>query len=261
MTVAEQGRPCVIRATMPNVATLRASSPTGARQRAETRWASLAGVAVSVATALGILAGAVLLVLPPFVLHPLLDAAGSATFLGVTSAEAHRSSDLTVTELLLGPGTFAFAGPGGGTLFDALEASHLRDARALLFGFLAVAALAIVLVALHLLRAPRGAAWRRVARGGGGLTAGILVLGAVALLAFEPAFESFHRIFFPGGNWAFDPGSQRLVQLYPLPFWRYVSALVGAIAAVLGAATWWWGRRRASEAVAASGAAAAEGRG
>jgi len=36
------------------------------------------------------------------------------------------------------------------------------------------------------------------------------------------------------------------VQLYPMPFWRYVTALVGAIAAVLGAATWWLARRRAA---------------
>lgn len=248
---------------MPNVATLRASSPAVARQRSGTRWGSITGVAVAVATALGILAVAVLLALPPFVLHPLLDAAGSAAFLGVDPAEAHRFSDLTVTELLLGPGTFAFAGPGGGALFDASEASHLRDARALLFGFVAVAVLAIVLVAPHLRRAPREAAWRRVARGGGGLAAGIVVLGAVALLAFEPAFELFHRIFFPGGNWAFDPGSQRLVQLYPLPFWRYVSTLVGAMAALLGVATWWFARRRASRAAAAAApaaASAAEGR-
>jgi len=225
--------------------------------------ASVAGAAASVGTALGVLALSVILVLPPFVLHPLLDVAGSATFLGVNPAEAHRFSDMTVTELLLGPGSFAFAGPGGGALFDASEASHLRDARALLFGFLAVAASAIVLVALHLRRAPRAEAWRRVARGGGGLAASIVVLGAVALLAFEPAFELFHRIFFPGGNWAFDPGSQRLVQLYPLSFWRYVSTLVGTIAALLGVATWWFARRRASRAgvaAAASVASAAEAR-
>ncbi len=231
---------------MPNVATLRASSPTVGRPRAATRWASVAGVAVSLATAMSLLAVALLLVLPPFVLHPLLDAAGSPAFLGVTSADAHRLSDLTVAELILGPGTFAFAGPGGGPLFDTSEASHLRDARALLYGFLASAALAFALVVIVLVRGRRELAWRRVGRGGGGLSAGIVFLGVVALFAFEPAFELFHRVFFPGGNWAFDPGSQRLVQLYPMPFWRYVTALVGAIAAVLGAATWWLARRRAA---------------
>jgi len=225
-----------------------------ARGRAGTRHASLLGVAVSVATALTVLAVAVLLVLPPFVLHPLLDAAGSASFLGVTSGEAHRLSDLTVTELVLGPGTFAFAGPDGGPLFDASEAAHLRDARALLYGFLGLSAVAAVLAVGSSLRARRGEAWRRMARGGGGLALGIVVIGAVALLAFEPAFELFHRVFFPGGNWAFDPGSQRLVQLYPLSFWRYASTLVGVIALILGAGTWALARPRAAR-------SAADGRG
>lgn len=236
---------------MPNVATLRATSPSVTHPHAQSRRTSLVGVAVSMATALSILAVAVLLVLPPVVLHPLLDVAGSASILGVTSGEAHRLSDLTVTELILGPGTFAFAGPGGGPLFDASEAAHLRDARALLYGFLAVAALAAVLVVGSSLRTQRGESCRRVARGGGALAVGIVVVGAVALLAFEPAFELFHRVFFPGGNWAFDPGSQRLVQLYPLTFWRYVSALVGVIALILAAGTWALARRRAADVIAA----------
>ena len=238
---------------MPSVATLRTTSPLVARGRAGTRHASLRGVAVSVATALTILAVAVLLVLPPVVLHPLLDAAGSASFLGVTSGEAHRLSDLTVTELVLGPGTFAFAGRDGGPLFDTSEASHLRDARALLYGFLAVCAMAAVLVVAATMRARRSDVWRDVARGAGGLAVAIVMIGAIALVAFEPAFELFHRIFFPGGNWAFDPGSQRLVQLYPLAFWRYVSALVGIIAVALAIATWWLARRRATDARADEG--------
>ncbi len=240
---------------MPSVATLRATSRSVTHPHAQSRRASLVGLAVSVATALSILAVAVLLVLPPVVLHPLLDAAGSASFLGVTSGEAHRLSDLTVTELVLGPGTFAFAGPGGGSLFDASEAAHLRDARALLYGFMAVSALAAMLAVGSSLRDQRGESWRRVARGSGGLAVGIVVLGAIALLAFEPAFELFHRVFFPGGNWAFDPGSQRLVQLYPLAFWRHVSALVGIIALILAAGTWALARRRAPDAIAADGGA------
>ncbi len=238
---------------MPSVATLRTTSPVVARGRAGTRHASLPGVAVSVATALTILAVAVLLVLPTFVLHPLLDAAGSASFLGVAPDEARRYSDLTVTELVVGPGTFAFAGPGGGPLFDAAEASHLRDARALLYGFLAVCAVAAVLAIAASIRARRSDVWRDIARGSGGLAVAIVLIGVIALVAFEPAFELFHRIFFPGGNWAFDPGSQRLVQLYPLAFWRYVSALMGVIALVFGAATWALARRSTADAGADEG--------
>jgi uncharacterized membrane protein len=78
------------------------------------------------------------------------------------------------------------------------------------------------------------------------------LLGVAAAVAFEPAFELFHRIFFLGGNYAFDPSFQRLVQLYPFAFWQYVSGLVGAIAAVLGLLTWWLAGRRARRSASSS---------
>ncbi len=46
-------------------------------------------------------------------MHPVLDAAESAAWLGTDRATAHALSDRTVTELLFGPATFAFGGPSG----------------------------------------------------------------------------------------------------------------------------------------------------
>ena len=40
--------------------------------------------------------------------------------------------------------------------------------------------------------------------------------GALGVLLFEPAFTLFHELFFPGGNWQFDPRTDRLVQLFPV---------------------------------------------
>lgn len=208
----------------------------------------LGAVVLPLATALALLALAVLLVLPPPVLHQLLDAADSAAWLGVSRAEAHRFSDATVAELVLGPGTFQIAGPTGTPLYDASEVGHLRDARVLFYGFLLLAVVSATAVILGLARS-RGAArretWGRIAKGGAGLAIGVAVLGVVALVAFEPAFELFHRIFFPGGNWAFDPATQRLVQLYPFLFWQLASGLIGLIAAVLGVGAWWIASRKA----------------
>ena len=34
---------------------------------------------------------------------------------------------------------------------------------------------------------------------------GVVVLGVVALVAFDALFETFHRIFFPAGSYPFDP--------------------------------------------------------
>jgi uncharacterized membrane protein len=65
-----------------------------------------------------------------------------------------------------------------------------------------------------------------------------VVIGVVGSVAFEPMFELFHRIFFPGGNWAFDPRTERLVQLYPYAFWQLIAAGLGLVSGVLGVVTW-----------------------
>src|SRR5438132_1500168 len=74
---------------------------------------------------------------------------------------------------------------------------------------------------------------------------GTIVLGVVGWFAFEPLFELFHRVFFPGGNWAFDARSSRLVQLYPYAFWQLAATGLGTGVAVLGILAWAVGRRRA----------------
>lgn len=203
-------------------------------------------VVLPAATVVVLLAGALLAVLSPHWVNTAIDLAGSPAILGVPAADTHRISEATVAELLFGPGTFAVTGPDGGRFFDESEAAHLRDARLVLFLFLGIAAASLGLVVTVLLRRPRAiAAWRSLARGGAALAVIVAALGVIALVAFEPAFELFHRIFFPGGNWAFDPSTQRLVQLYPLPFWQLTTAAIGVIAALLGALVWWSARRRA----------------
>ena len=49
----------------------------------------------------------------------------------------------------------------------------------------------------------------------------------------------------PGGNYAFDPRTQRLVQLYPFAFWQIAAAAYGVLALVLGLTAWIVGRWRA----------------
>jgi hypothetical protein len=208
---------------------------------------TLRGPLVSAATALVILAASLLLLLTPLYMHPALDAAGSAAILGVDRDTAHQVSDRTVGELLAGPGTFSFVAPAGVTRFyDEAEAGHLRDVRVVLFAFLGLAAVAAYTLLLQG-RAGRRATWfwRAVARGAAVLAVALTAVGAFFLVAFDAAFEIFHRIFFPGGNWAFDPTTQRLVQLYPVAFWQLTSAALGVLAIGAGAVTWWLASRRA----------------
>jgi hypothetical protein len=191
------------------------------------------------ATVLIIIAVALVPLLTSIVMHPVLDAADAAAWLGTDAATAHALSDRTVSELLFGPATFAFSGPSGATFYDVAEVAHLRDARTLLWLLFGSATLALLALGVALVRSSRPASIVRAIGLGGAATAmGVVIIGIIGLVAFEPLFELFHRVFFPGGNWAFDPRTERLVQLYPYAFWQLIAAALGVVAAILGVTVW-----------------------
>jgi hypothetical protein len=204
--------------------------------------------ALFVGTILAIIAIAILPLLTPIFIHPALDAADSARWLGVEPAVAHRMSDRSVTELVVGPGTFAFDGPvelGPGPFYDRAERGHLADARMLLWICLVAGAVSMVGLGVLLARATgerRRAAWRTVSGAGATAAIAVVVLAIVSLVAFDALFTLFHQVFFPGGNWAFDPARQRLVQLYPFAFWQIAAGAFGVLVLALGMATWWLAR-------------------
>jgi hypothetical protein len=207
--------------------------------RAQVRNRYVADGLTMAATVLVIVALALVPLLSSLVMHPVLDAARSATWLGTDAATTHALSDRTVSELLFGPGTFEIGGTSGTPFYDAAEIDHLRDARTLLWLLFATATLAALAIAVALVRSDHPGYIVRAIGMGGALTAvGVLVIGLVGLVAFEPLFDLFHRIFFPGGNWAFDPRTERLVQLYPFAFWQVIAALLGVVAGALGVLVW-----------------------
>lgn len=190
-------------------------------------------------TALVIVALALLPLLTPWVMHAGLDLADSAAWLGMDPGAVHVVSDRTVNELLFGPGTWAGLGPDGGPFYDATEVQHLADVRRLLWLTYVLAALALVAVLVILERSADGDQVMSAIGLGGALVAVTVVIAAiVGVLAFDPLFELFHRVFFPQGDWAFDPGSQRLVQLYPFRFWQIMAAALGVLMVLLGVAAW-----------------------
>jgi integral membrane protein (TIGR01906 family) len=193
-------------------------------------------------------------------MHTALDAAGSAERLGLTLTETVAASDRTVADLVLG-GDFAFPAPDGTSFYDADERSHLGDARLLLGLALIAGGVAIIGVAGALLAWPdrRPATWTVIRRAGLSTSVTVVLLGFVSLVAFDSLFTLFHQIFFPGGNWAFDPETQRLVQLYPVRFWQIAAAALGTLVCLLGLATWLVGRWASGRAPAGSTPSAAAG--
>ena len=52
----------------------------------------------------------------------------------------------------------------------------------------------------------------------------------------------FHELFFPAGSFLFDPGTDRLVQLFPETFWVETTIAVGAVIIGLSLLLGWLGR-------------------
>jgi uncharacterized membrane protein len=55
----------------------------------------------------------------------------------------------------------------------------------------------------------------------------VAVIGVAAAVAFDPLFLLFHDVFFPQGNFLFDPATSNLIRLYPEWYWQGITAGVG----------------------------------
>jgi integral membrane protein (TIGR01906 family) len=68
-----------------------------------------------------------------------------------------------------------------------------------------------------------------------GLVIGVVAVGSVGVVAafgFDAAFERFHEIFFRNDLWRLDPSTDHLIQMFPEPFWRDMTVLLGAMCAL-----------------------------
>lgn len=123
-------------------------------------------------------------------------------------------------------------------VFNARETEHMRDVKSL---FVLVnraqevsAVYLLLYTAVFFLWARDGSVRQLAAQSLIGLGMGIAVLGAVGVVAafgFESAFERFHVIAFSNDLWRLDPATDRLIQMFPEPFWRDMTIVLGAMCA------------------------------
>lgn len=133
--------------------------------------------------------------------------------------------------------------PQPGTLYTADELSHMADVRRVFDGakILIPAGLFVMAIRLQRARARGLGPMLRLVRDGA-VAAAIVVAaaGIVAAMAFEQAFLLFHEVFFPQGNFLFDPATSNLVRLYPDWYWQGITFRIGlsfiAAAAVVAVA-------------------------
>jgi integral membrane protein (TIGR01906 family) len=200
----------------------------------------LAGLATSIATAIVIVAIAILPFLTPAWVSFEQGRTGVSQLTGYSTPELRVATDAILADLVIGPPDFDVA-VNGEAVLNERERAHMRDVRGVFGGFGLVAVASVVLVVAAVVGANRlghpERAWRAIRAGAIGLAIGVVVGGFVALVAFDVAFEIFHRLFFAGGTYTFDPGTERLVQLFPFAFWSETTIAVGGVVLALSAAT------------------------
>jgi integral membrane protein (TIGR01906 family) len=196
-----------------------------------------ANTVIGLATALVIVAVTLPLFLNPWWVALEQGRAQATAWTGFTEPELRAATDAILSDLVLGPPDFDVA-VNGVPVLNERERGHMRDVRGVFIGFFALAAvLAAAALVINARRrgTERAQSWRAAQGGALALIAVLVVGGIVSFVAFDALFETFHRIFFAGGSYTFDPATERLVQLFPFQFWQETAIVVGAVCIVLAA--------------------------
>jgi integral membrane protein (TIGR01906 family) len=187
-----------------------------------------ASILTGLATGIVIIALAILPFLtPPWVAFE-QGRANAIGWTGYTADELNTATGSILSDLVFGPPNFDIQVHGQAVL-DERERGHMRDVRTVFGGLAILAVVSLVVLLGASRRADRRATWRAVRAGAIGLAIAIIALGAVALVAFDALFETFHQVLFPAGSYDFDPATERLVQLFPFQFWQETAIVVGAV--------------------------------
>lgn len=158
-------------------------------------------------------------------------------------------------------------------LFSAEETLHMEDVKGLMRAIFRANEVALGFVIAYVAgavlwsgeRSGRDLAKATLAAVGVGAAVGVVV-GILAIVGFESAWERLHEIIFTNDLWLLDPRTDRLIQMFPESFWREATfvvvglALAEAVAlvAVAGAYLWFTRTPRADSDDADEDAAEAE---
>jgi integral membrane protein (TIGR01906 family) len=208
-------------------------------------WTAALAVLASVSVVIAILGVAVTLFFNPLWIGFEQERSGVPAITGYTPDQVRAVTGSILADLFVGPPEFAVAVDGLPVL-DAAERSHMVDVRNVLLPVTILFGAAIAVLAVLLATSRRRVwLWRAIALGSGGLAVVGIVAGIAVVFSFDAAFLLFHRVFFPQGNFSFDPRTQRLTQLFPDQFWTETSIAIAVVGLLVAAVVSVVARRRA----------------
>lgn len=213
---------------------------------ARSGWTAVAGALAGVSAVVAILGVAVALFFNPLWIAFEQDRVGVPAITGYTSNTVRAVTGSILADLFVGPPVFAVAVDGQPVL-DAAERGHMVDVRNIVLPVTILFAAAIALLAVLLATSRRRVwFWRGIAWGSGVLALVGVVAGIAIVFFFDAAFLLFHQVFFPQGNFSFDPRTQRLTQLFPDQFWTETSIAIAVMGLLIAAAVSVVARRQAA---------------
>jgi len=135
----------------------------------------------------------------------------------------------------------------GNKLYNSRELKYMEDVQNAYQAAWRVGQVALSLAVLCGL----ALAWRKesrpafvsILRAGGALTSGlVLMVGLVAIVAWQAWFSVFHQIFFAAGSWTFS-FSDTVTRLFPEKFWYDASLTIASLSVLAGSLVYWVGSR------------------
>jgi integral membrane protein (TIGR01906 family) len=205
----------------------------------------MASIVVGASTAIVIVAVSVIVFFNPVWVAFEQDRTGVPALLGYTPEQVRAATNAILGEFVFGPGTFAVE-VNGQPVLNERERGHMADVRRVVSGFVVLAIVALIglVIAHRRAKPPRAWFWQATGAGALLLAAAVLSAGVFVVLFFDQTFELFHQLLFPAGSYSFDPLNERLVQLFPMPFWSETSIALSVVLVVISLIVAAFGLRR-----------------
>jgi integral membrane protein (TIGR01906 family) len=124
-------------------------------------------------------------------------------------------------------------------VFNARETRHMEDVKRLFVRVNRVQEFSVIFVLAYVISffvwSREGNVRQLAQQSLVGLALGGATVGGIGIFAafgFESAFTRFHDLFFSNDLWQLDPRTDHLIQMFPEPFWRDMTIVLGAMCAV-----------------------------